>query len=270
METKEKPEVRFASATEIEHWNELVVANPDKGNLLQSFEYGEIKASLGWRPRYIVVQGIAIMVLERHFIVFRHWYIPKCTNAITSRDAREFMDALIDFSRTLNVTVITIDPEQPDAEDLTGLGLVRRFDIQANISTKVLDISMALDELLASLPSKTRYAIRRARKDGVNTTSVPATDENCKIMYELMRQAVGDKSKAYSLDYYRKFWQRYDKSDLGRLFFAYHEGRVVAGAFALAFGTKGIYKDGGSVRDRKAYGASHLLQWEINHVAQAT
>lgn len=263
METNKKPEVRFASPVEIKNWNKLVVANPDKGNLLQGIEYSEIKAVQGWKPRYIIVEDIAIMVLERHFVFFRHWYIPKCTGAITSRDARGLMDALVDFSRSLNVTVITLDPEQPDAEELTALGLVRRFDIQANVTTKILDISMPLDQLLASLPSKTRYAIRRAQRDGVSTQSVPATDENCKIMFDLMAEAVGKRSKMYSFDYYRDFWQRYDRTGLGRMFFASHEGRVVAGAFVLAFGTKGTYKDGGSVQDHKAYGASHLLQWEV-------
>lgn len=263
MKTNMKPEVRFASIAEQKNWNQLVVANPDRGNLLQSLEYSEIKATIGWNPQYLIVGEIAIMVLERHFALFRHWYIPKCSGAITSREARELMDALVEFARSINVSVITLDPEQPDTEDFSALGLVRRFDIQANVTTKILDISMPLDELLASLPQKARYSIRRAIKDGVKTQSVPTTDENCKIMFDLMAAAVGKRSKMYDFDYYREFWQRYDKTDLGRLFFAYHEGRIVAGAFALAFGTKGTYKDGGSVRDRKAYGASHLLQWEV-------
>lgn len=263
METNKKPEVRFANSLEYENWNDLIIANPDKGNLLQSLEYSELKATIGWKPKYLIVGGIAIMVLERNFIFFRHWYIPKCTGVITSRETRELMDALVEFSRTLGVTVITLDPEEPDAEEFSALGLIRHFDIQANIATKILDISKPLDVLLASLPSKTRYAIRRAQKDGVKTQPVATTDENCKIMYDLMAEAVGKRSKMYDFDYYRNFWQRYDKSNLGRLFFAYHEGRVVAGAFSLAFGTKGTYKDGGSVHDRKAYGASHLLQWEV-------
>lgn len=263
METNKKLEVRFANSFEQENWNKLIVENPDKGNLLQGREFSEIKATIGWKPRYLIVGDVAIMVLERHFAFFRHWYIPKCSGAITSREARESMDVLVEFARGHNVTVITLDPEQPDNEDFTALGLVRRFDIQANVTTKILDISKPLDEVLAALPSKTRYAIRRAQKDGVKTQSVPTTDENCKIMFDLMAEAVGKRSKMYDFDYYRDFWQRYDKTDLGRLFFAYHEGRIVAGAFALAFGTKGTYKDGGSVRDRKAYGASHLLQWEV-------
>ena len=263
MEKNREIKVRFASSSECKNWNDLVVMNPDEGNLLQSLEYSEVKATIGWKPRYVIVDNVAIMVLERQFALFRHWYIPKCSGAITSRESRGLMNALIEFAHDHKVSVITLDPEQPDAEAFTALGLVRRFDIQANIATKILDISKPLDELLMSLPQKARYSIRRAEKDGVRTRSVPTTDENCKIMFDLMAEAVGKRSKMYDFDYYREFWQRYDKTNLGRLFFAYHEGRVVAGAYSLAFGTKGTYKDGGSIRDRKAYGASHMLQWEV-------
>lgn len=267
METNTNKEVRFANGIELACWNDLVAKNPDGGNLLQSIEYSELKVITGWKPRYVMVGNIAMTILERRFGVFRHWYIPKCTGFIISRESRDLMDLLVQFARDHGVSVITLDPEVPYAEDFSALGLVKRFDVQANVITKVLDISLPLDELLASLPSKTRYAIRRAQKDGVKTQTVPTTDANCKIMFELMGQAVATavaqrKAKLYSFDYYREFWQHYDRTNLGRLFFAYHEGRVVAAAFVLAFGTRGTYKDGGSVRDRKAYGASHLLQWE--------
>lgn len=263
MKGEKSIEVRYASDVEISNWNNYITNNPDGGNVLQGVEYSEIKAKIGWKPNYVLVGDIAITILERHFGIFRHWYIPKCSGAITSRESRGNMDALIDFAHKNKVSVITLDPELPDSEDLTALGLVKRFDIQANVSTKILDISKPLDELLANLPSKVRYAIRRATKEGVQTYSVQTTDENCKIMYDLMAEAVSGRSKMYSFDYYREFWRRYDKTNLGRLFFASYDGRIVAGAFVLAFGTRGTYKDGGSVKDRKVYGASHLLQWEV-------
>jgi lipid II:glycine glycyltransferase (peptidoglycan interpeptide bridge formation enzyme) len=49
----------------------------------------------------------------------------------------------------------------------------------------------------------------------------------------------------------------------GQLFFAKFQGQIVAGAFALCLEKKSTYKDGASVRVRKAYGASHLLQWRV-------
>ncbi len=263
MSGNELIEVRFTCLDEIKNWNDYISNNPDKGNVLQGFEYSLIKSTIGWMPVYILVGNLAITVLERHFGPFRHWYIPKCTGSITSRESRAHMDALIEFARKNKVSVVTLDPENPDAEEIASLGLVKRFDIQANVTTKILDISKNPEEILNSLPGRARYAIRRAINEGVQASAAKATDENCKVMYDLMKEAVGKKSKMYSFDYYREFWQRYDENNLGRMFFAFHEGKIVAGAFALAFGTRGTYKDGGSIKDRKVYGASHLLQWEI-------
>ena len=39
---------------EIERWDDLVVANPDGGNILQSRGWGEAKYAQGWRPRYLI------------------------------------------------------------------------------------------------------------------------------------------------------------------------------------------------------------------------
>jgi lipid II:glycine glycyltransferase (peptidoglycan interpeptide bridge formation enzyme) len=54
------------------------------------------------------------------------------------------------------------------------------------------------------------------------------------------------------------------------LFLAYDtDGTVIAGAYAMVFGTKSTYKDGASVRKRTIYGASHLLQWHVISWAKA-
>ena len=50
---------------------------------------------------------------------------------------------------------------------------------------------------------------------------------------------------------------------MASLFFAYVDDQLVAGAFAMVQGTKSMYKDGASTRERTVYGASHLLQWEV-------
>ncbi|MFI5212819.1 MAG: lipid II:glycine glycyltransferase FemX, partial [Candidatus Saccharimonadales bacterium] len=69
--------------------------------------------------------------------------------------------------------------------------------------------------------------------------------------------------------YYKSFWQRFAEADLGQLFFAVVDGEVIAGAYAVVFGSKSTYKDGASVRERPVYGASHLLQWRVIEWAKA-
>jgi lipid II:glycine glycyltransferase (peptidoglycan interpeptide bridge formation enzyme) len=83
-------------------------------------------------------------------------------------------------------------------------------------------------------------------------------------MYKLFKEtAEGAHFGIRPPEYYKTFYQRYEKAGMGQLFFAKFEGEIVAGAFALCFGNKSTYKDGASIRKRTAYGASHLLQWHV-------
>lgn len=88
-------------------------------------------------------------------------------------------------------------------------------------------------------------------------------------MFDLFVATAEGQFDIRSYDYYRSFWQRFAAADSGQLFFAYVDGKVVAGAFAMVFGQKSTYKDGASVRKRTTYGASHLLQWRVIEWAQS-
>jgi lipid II:glycine glycyltransferase (peptidoglycan interpeptide bridge formation enzyme) len=114
-----------------------------------------------------------------------------------------------------------------------------------------------------SLPQKGRHAIRRAERDGVTIELAPATEKNCKKMYQLLSETAEGQFGIRSYNYYKKFWQHFEAAGLGQLFFASFEGKIVAGAYAMTFGKKSTYKDGASVRKRTAYGASHLMQWKV-------
>jgi len=46
--------MRPATPAEIDRWDDLVLSNPDGGNMLQTRAWGEFKRSWGWRPAYLV------------------------------------------------------------------------------------------------------------------------------------------------------------------------------------------------------------------------
>jgi lipid II:glycine glycyltransferase (peptidoglycan interpeptide bridge formation enzyme) len=261
--------IRFAKKSEIDTWNTRVLTNPDNGNVFQGYEFALQKKLGGWTPRFVLADDLAITLVEKKVFGFgKVWYIPKGPGISSVRQLDELLQPLKKFARSHGVFTIKIEPELPkDDETLTNLmklGLVRTRSIQPNSSTVILDISADLDTVLSNLNQKARHAINRAKRDGVTTKAVPATDENCRIMFDLLHETATDAEFGIRpARYYGKFYQTYEKADLGQLFFAYFEGKVVAGAYALAFGVKGTYKDGASVRQRSAYGASHLLQWEV-------
>jgi lipid II:glycine glycyltransferase (peptidoglycan interpeptide bridge formation enzyme) len=260
--------IHFATPQEVDNWDARILANPDGGNVFQGYQFAEQKRLGGWIPRYIVAEHIAITVLEKPVLgLGKLWYLPKGPGVATIRQLDDLLPDLRNFAATHGVFAVKIEPElvkTPELlSDLMKLGLRRVAPIQPNFSTITLDISDNLDSVMAHLNQKGRHAIKRALRDGVTTSPVEATDQNCQIMYDLLAGTAAGSFRIRRYHYYKTFWQRYAKIGQGQLFFASVDGSVVAGAFAIAFGKKGTYKDGGSVRTRTVYGASHLLQWRV-------
>lgn len=258
--------VRFATPDEISHWNQLIIKNPDGGNVFSSYEYSQQKLQGGYIVHYLIVGKLAVTVLEKNTPPLgKLWYLPKGPNVTTSKELFSILKELEPFARKKGVFAVRIETELPRSEQptLTRHGLKKAAPIIPNPSTITLSISPNLDELLMNLPQKGRHAIRRAERDGVTIELVKATDKNCRTMYKLLSETAEGQFGIRSYNYYKTFWQRFEDSGLGQLFFAMYEGKVVAGAYAMVYGKKSTYKDGASIRKRTAYGASHLLQWRV-------
>lgn len=259
--------IRYATEDEIAEWNQYINSNPDGGNVLQGREFLELKAKAGWTIRYIMIHSRAVAIMEKFvFPLGKIWYAPKGPSTTSVDDLAALLDELVPFSKKHGVISIKIEPELDHEATLSPLvarfGLHRTNPIQYNFSTVLVDLSPNLDTILMNLPQKGRHAIRRAERDGVTVRKVESTDENCQIMYDLFRETADDAHFAIRpSEYYQRFYRHY--GDSGGLFFAYFEGKPVAGAFAMVLGSKSMYKDGASVRQRTAYGASHLLQWKV-------
>ena len=255
--------IQLATKEEINHWNNLINANPDGGNILQGKEFLEQKAEAGWKIHYILVDNRAVGVMEKPVpLLGKVWYIPKGPSTVSVNDLKKLLNVLIPFAKKHGVFSIKIEPELPHDIDISGLGAYRTKPVQYNYSTVLVDISPSLDEILAHMNQKGRHAVRRAERDGVVVKLVDVTDENCEVMYSLLAETGrGAGFPIRPKGYYKSFYRRYGKN--GQLFLAYYEDRAVAGAFAMVQGKKSMYKDGASVRDRPAYGASHLLQWHV-------
>ena len=256
---------RFATPEEATDWTDIISRNPDGGNILQGQEFIEQKAKAGWTARYMFVGDRAVAAIEKSIpFLGKVWYCPKGPSTTSVVDLHTLCDSLRTFAAQQGVFTIKIEPELDHLTDMSHLGLIPTAPIQYNYSTVYVDLSPTLDDILTGLPQKGRHAIRRAERDGVTVKAVPATDEHCQTMYNLFQEtAHGAGFAIRPPEYYRSFYRAYESKQRGQLFFAYFEGKVVAGAFAMVQGTKSMYKDGASIRQRTAYGASHLLQWHV-------
>jgi lipid II:glycine glycyltransferase (peptidoglycan interpeptide bridge formation enzyme) len=224
------------------------------------------KETGGYTARFIFVGDLAITVLEKNIpLLGKLWYLPKGPGVVCSKELFSVLKALKPFAKKHGVFVIRIESElrREQQPTLRRHGLLPANPIIPNPSTITLDISDNLETVLTNLPQKGRYAIKRAQRDGVTTKLVKTTEANCKKMYSLLTETAEGQFGIRNYKYYRSFWQRFADNGNGQLFFAYVDSKVVAGAFAMVYGTKSTYKDGASVRNRTTYGASHLLQWRV-------
>lgn len=260
--------IRFATTEEISNWDEHVLDNPDGGNILQSIEMAEQKALSGWTPRYILADSLAFLALERSvFGLGKLWYVIKGPGAVTAEQFTPLVPKLREFAAKNGVFLVKVEPEivktDNAVKELTDASLIKARNVQPNASTIFLDLSGSLDDIMVGLNQKGRHAIRRAERDGVVVQQVPATDENCERMFELYKITAEGQFATRPYNYYKQFWQRFERTGLGQMFFAYFDGELVASAYALIFGTKSTYKDGASLRERPVYGVSHFLQWNV-------
>ncbi len=260
---------RFATAEEISEWDKLLVANPDKGNVFQTTEVAETKRKNGWTPRYILLDSLAVTVLEKHIpLLGRYWYLPKGPGISTEAELDATIDSLRDFADKQGVFCIKIEPELLESKELhdhlVAKGLIKTSAVQPNASTVLIDLTPTTDEIIAGLNQKGRHAIRRAERDGVTTRAIDLSDESMRQMFDLLNETAAGRfeSSVRTFDYYKAFWTSLAGQSHGQLFFAYVDDQIVAGAFCMLLGTKGLYKDGASIRERTVYGASHLLQWQ--------
>jgi serine/alanine adding enzyme len=260
--------VRPASSTELEHWDELVAANPDGGNPLQGRAFAATKAANGWEPRYIIHRlgqtEVAVLYLTRAMSVFgRLWYCPQGPGVVS---VVQLQSIITDLKRE-QAFLIKLEPLLPgiSADELKGLGLIKSArNIQPNQSTVVVDLEPSKDAILASFRQKTRYNVRLAERKGIIVKAVPTTRESMDQMYALMdatqsRNGFYLRDKNYTID----FWTEFTSRGNGQQFFAYYNEQVLAGAFVVRLGSYGLYKDGGSTREHSDLQAPHALQWEI-------
>ncbi len=130
--------VRPATRSEISRWDELVVANPDGGHVLQTRAWGEFKRSWGWRPTYWIARAgdadVAVLFLRRRYRGLGElWYAPKGPGVTESAALAE---VLSDHESMRSAFVVKVEPEIEEWRADTGAwraaglrkALVRRAD----------------------------------------------------------------------------------------------------------------------------------------------
>jgi peptidoglycan pentaglycine glycine transferase (the first glycine) len=271
-------------------WDALA-ARSRLGDAFQSFEWGEVKAGLGWTPlRYAVElagRKVALVYIQERRILRRlpgplgrrgvH-YAPRGPVLLedTPEAARAALAALRQIARARRSLTLTIDPTWVEggelAETLVGSGF-RPAAREVQVSRTAMVIPLHKDEAAqhALLDGSTATNINKARRAGVTTERIELTDpavrEPALAEFFDMHAATGKREGflVRDRDYELAQWRALGEAGLASLWFAVAEDRRRSGLLLLHCGRNVVLFGAGSPDDAdlRKWRANHLLHWSI-------
>ena len=260
-------------------WDAFVSSHPT-GHLLQTWEWGELKARFGWKPiRLALVEDGYIrsgaQVLFRTVLPnFSLAYVPK--GPLVDWDSGDQVSALFTglhhLCRSNRSAFMKIEPHASNdnriRDTIVQSGcVISQFPIQPP-RTIVVDIAPSEEAILAAMKQKTRYNIRLASRKGVTVRRGTANDLS--TFYHLM-QVTGqrDHFEIHSLDYFRAIFELF-APERAALLLAEVQEEPVAGLLLLAYGSTTYYMFGASSNFHREKMPTYLLQWEAMRWAKAS
>lgn len=249
-------------------WDERVLAAQTTPHFMQSSTWEAIRSGGPWK---VTRRGLGterdypVLIFERHADEFGTLaHLPR-VSGLAAADVGPLTERIRAERGMAFATKIEV--HQPRDETL-----IAAFEASGWLPTRasqyrhavIVETAMSEEEILARMKKRARSEIRVAERNGVIMGRVELSDENRQRMLELVRETE-ERSGAFfrGSGYLERVWQAFADDERGHLYFAWHDGRVVAGAFVALYGANAWYKDGGSLRDQPRLMASRLLQWGI-------
>jgi len=268
------------------HWNQALARLPG-AHVLQSYEWGETKAQVGWTARRLLFVDTATSEPRAAACLLRRQlsglplgvaYVPKGP-ALDAHDlvlAEMVLVRLEQEGRQARTIFVKIDPDvradTPAGTAFTALLARRgwRFSHEQiqHRNTLLSDLTPDEDAMLAGMKPKTRYNIRLAARRGVTVRGgTPQDLERFYAMYAETSRRDGFIIRPF--DYYRRAWEAFLGGGMAHLLLAEVQGEVVGGLLLFRFARTAWYMYGASTDLHRNLMPNHLLQWEALRWAKA-
>lgn len=264
-----------------ERWNDFVAAS-EYPSTMQSFQWGEVKASTGWEPLLVTVEDEGIiragaMILRRRLPLSGRslLYAPRGP-VLDWSDATLFsrlIDGVREVGRAVGAVALKIDPSVPDDRaEVVEMLRAEGFQFTGNDDPDLggtqpryvmkTDLRPEPDEIMESFHKKWRYNIRLAGRRGVTVRE--AERDDLPTFYELISDtAERDGFRVRGYRYFERIYDLLVPDGLAQIFLAEFEGRSVAAVLVFRMGREAVYVYGGSDPDYFKQMPNHLLHWEI-------
>ncbi len=268
-----------------EQWKALLVQDPD-ASILQTAEWGDLKADFGWTPAFIANDTVGGMVLFRRLprwaLGFTIAYIPRgpVTFDREKADYAGFWREVHALCRTKRAIFLRVEPDEwqdtPEAKQLTA-GMIPAGMISPGIngfrpgfstvqppSTILVSLEGSEADWLARMNQKTRYNIRLSQKKDLTVSE----SDDLAIFASLMQETgTRDQFGIHSRAYYQKCFDNFKPGGQVRLLVVAYQGKPLSAMMLFIRGKRASYLYGASSNEERNRMPNHLLQWSAMKLA---
>lgn len=234
-------------------WNKLVLEN--KGEFLQSYQWGEFQESLGKKIERIKGKNFLAQVIFNPLIAgLNYAYIPRGPVLMGDNIEREeFFNKLSEVSSKKTV-FFEIEAQKP----IKSLAPLKK-EARQPLKTLFLDLTKEDNEMFSSFHKTLRYHIRLAERKGVKIKN-DSSPEN--FLSLLPKTSTRQKFKNWPDSYYKKLWQTLAPYKGVEVLSAYKDNKLISSNLYVFFGSRVTYLYGCSDYNKRQLMAPHLLHWE--------
>ncbi|HET6381065.1 MAG TPA: peptidoglycan bridge formation glycyltransferase FemA/FemB family protein [candidate division Zixibacteria bacterium] len=254
------------------------------GDFLHDWAWGAVADFDGQPPRRYVVEDdgelVAIVAAQQRRLPLGRafWYVPRgpvmdYRHPAAGERLRALALALREVARQSGAIAVKLEPRlERGSSEVAAFNQLRglRHDLRTLQVGQTRLVELADDQtMLAGFDKDTRYAVRRAEREGVIVTSTTdgedllAIDGLHTLVMETQRRAGFPKPP---LERYRIAWRGLAAEGRATIFQARRGGRLLAAGMLVVIGDRSYYLFAGSLREApgepKHY-ASYALQWAM-------
>jgi len=242
------------------------------GNILQSRAWALFQWQLGRSTYYAYGNDWAYLAQLRVGRGIKYLYVAYGPVARTAEGMSTAIRSLMQRGRDLGIDFLRLEPVGPIPQDLLAQYRSRAIaEIQPQ-RTLILNLTKSEAGLRAGISQSNRNLINTAAQRGIRCHLVarPGDNEYDQFIAMLHDTAEHDKFRPYEDNYYRQTMITLGHEGKARLYLAYANAKLVAGAIVFDFAKTRYYAHAAAFQDlNRQYKAAAPLLWQIILEAKA-
>ncbi len=237
-------------------WSEFLHQHPS-AHLLQTVEWGQLKAAFGWQPVWVGSPVCGAQILFRKLpLGLTVGYIPK---GPVGENWEVLLPEIETVCRRQRAVFLKIEPDAWEDEALPPKIAGRAASPIQPRRTVEICLEGSEEDWLARMKQKTRYNIRLAQRKEIVVEFCADVPEFHRMMLITGKR---DGFGVHSLAYYQRAYDLFSPKGMCALLVARYQHQPLAALMVFAFGERAWYFYGASTDDERQRMPAYLLQWE--------